>query len=142
MAALTKGGPDGTNRGDGVMNSRLALFVIATSFGVSSTIQAFWLEHLSGVPGSPRLAMHLLILNLVYWYVVALFAPLIIALALRLEARRTPWTRQALLHVVCAFAYSVVHTAAMLATRLVLFPDEVKEGVAASNWWRFAQKQY
>lgn len=49
------------------MNSRLALFVIATSFGVSSTIQAFWLEHLSGVPGSPHLALRLLILNLVYW---------------------------------------------------------------------------
>ena len=124
------------------MNSRLGLFLIATSFGVSSTIQAFWLERLGGIPASPALALHLLLLNLVYWYVVALFAPLVIALALRFEASHMAWPRQALLHIAGAFLYSVVHTAAMLATRALLFPEEVKMGVASASWWKYAQKQY
>jgi LytS/YehU family sensor histidine kinase len=133
---------DGTSRGDGVTNSRLALFIVATSFGVSSTIQAFWLERLAGIPATSMLALHLLLLNLVYWYVVALFAPLVIALALRFEASRIAWPRQALLHIAGAFTYSVVHTAAMLATRALLFPEEVHQGVAAASWWKYAQKQY
>ena len=56
------------------------LFVVATAFGVSSTIQAYWLQRLAN-DAVPHTALVLLVMNLSYWYVPALAAPLIMALA-------------------------------------------------------------
>ena len=107
------------------------LFTIATAFGVSSTIQAYWLQRLSkdmAVTGTP---LRLLILNLVYWYVPALSAPVIMALATRYQLGRVKWPVQALVHVPGALVYASLHSAAMLATRVVLFPG----GPVASGCW-------
>ena len=52
------------------------LLGIATVFGVSSTIQAYWLSRVSG--DNEPMGVHLLILNLVYWYVPALLAPIVV----------------------------------------------------------------
>ena len=62
------------------------LLGIATAFGISSTMQAYWLSRVSGEVEHMRL--HLVFLNLVYWYVPALLAPVIVSLATRYQVHR------------------------------------------------------
>src|SRR6186713_731863 len=105
------------------MNSRrgISLFVllgIATAFGVSSTIQAYYLAHARGM--NEPMTIQLFILDTVYWYVPALLAPIIIKVATRYQVGRTPWYALIGIHVTGALTYSVVHTSAMLATRALL----------------------
>jgi signal transduction histidine kinase len=97
------------------------LFVIATIFGVSSTIQAHWMARLEIHPHvMENHTARLLVLNLVYWYIPAVLAPIIMAFALRHPFDRSRWPRQLALHLMAALSYSVVHTAIMMATRLLL----------------------
>jgi len=56
------------------------LLAIATVFGVSSSIQAYFLQLATGEK-SPALFSHVMVLNMVYWYVPALVAPVIMWLA-------------------------------------------------------------
>jgi hypothetical protein len=108
---------------------------IATVFGVSSTIQAYWLSRVSGDHEPMR--FHLLVLNLVYWYVPALLAPAIVNLATRYQIRRGNVMRFALVHVTGALAYSLIHTAAMLGTRALLMNGHFTKG-----WWFAARVEY
>lgn len=111
------------------------LFLIATAFGVSSTIQAYLLTRVDG--GMPML-WHVAILNTVYWYVPALMAPFIMELATRFQIGRGQWHVSVPIHVAGAFAYSVIHTAAMFATRMVLMQGEAP----SRGWWWAAQVEY
>src|SRR5262245_14288722 len=63
------------------------LFGIATAFGISSSIQSYLLSAAAGEPIA-GMATHLLILNLVYWYVPALLAPAIMRVATRYQFGR------------------------------------------------------
>ena len=57
------------------------LFVIATAFGISSTLQAHWMDKLELHPHVIQDAItRLLVLNLVYWYIPALLAPVIMTM--------------------------------------------------------------
>jgi signal transduction histidine kinase len=97
------------------------LFVIATAFGISSTLQAHWMDKLELHPHVIQDAIaRLLVLNLVYWYIPALLAPLIMAFALRHPFDRVRWPRQLALHVTAALSYSIVHTTSMMAVRALL----------------------
>ena len=97
------------------------LFVIATAFGISSTLQAHWMDTLELHPHVMQNAIaRLLALNLVYWYIPALLAPIIMAFALRHPFDRIRWPRQLALHLTCALAYSVVHTTIMMTVRSLL----------------------
>jgi signal transduction histidine kinase len=97
------------------------LFVIATAFGISSTFQAYWMGRLEPHSSSmPYAIQRLLALNLVYWYIPALLAPIIMAFALRHPVDRSRWPRQVALHVAGALSYSIVHTAVMMATRALM----------------------
>src|SRR5215510_1702320 len=87
------------------------LLGIATVFGVSSTIQAYWLSRVTGDHEPMR--VHLLVLNLVYWYVPALLAPVIVKLATKYQIRRGRIATFAMVHLAGAMAYSLIHTAAM-----------------------------
>src|SRR5262249_12756184 len=93
------------------------LLGIATGFGVSSTIQAYWLSNVFAHNGPLR---NHLVLNLVYWYVPALLAPVIVSLATRYQIRRGRLMVFALVHVTGALAYSLLHTLAMLGADAVL----------------------
>src|SRR4029079_17706053 len=62
----------------------------------------------------------LLVLNLVYWYIPALLAPIIMAFALRHPFDRGRWARPLALHLTAALSYSIVHTAVMMAVRALL----------------------
>jgi len=92
------------------------LLLIATAFGVSSTFQAHWLVVLSHDSPTPPL-VHLLALNLVYWYIAALLAPVIMDFALRYQLGRVGWPVQIGVHVAGALVYSAVHTSLMVAMR-------------------------
>jgi signal transduction histidine kinase len=98
------------------------LFIIATVFAVSSTVQAYWISRLS----ADNLHLHnpwqLFVLNLVYWYIPALLAPVIMALADRYRVGRVSWGKLVLVHIPGALAYVVVHEAIMVGTRAVLVP--------------------
>jgi signal transduction histidine kinase len=97
------------------------LFVIATAFGISSTLQAHWMDKLELHPHVIQDAIaRLLVLNLVYWYIPALLAPIIMAFALRHPFDRMRWPRQLALHVTAALSYSIVHTTIMMAVRALL----------------------
>ncbi len=97
------------------------LFVIATAFGISSTLQAHWMDKLELHPHVIQDAIaRLLVLNLVYWYIPALLAPIIMAFALRHPFDRIRWPRQLALHLTAALSYSIVHTTIMMAVRALL----------------------
>ena len=65
---------------------RRALFVIATLFGLSSTLQSVLLLRINSEPSGPGDWIQLLVLNLAYWYVPALLAPVIMSIAVALPA--------------------------------------------------------
>ena len=111
------------------------LLGIATVFGVSSTIQAYWLSRVSG--DHEPMGVHLLILNLVYWYVPALLAPIVVRLATKYQIRRGRLTTFAAVHFTGALAYTLIHTAAMLGTRAVLMNGGFPKG-----WWYAARVEY
>jgi len=96
------------------------LFVIATAFGISSTFQAYWMDRLEPHRYPMQYAAaRLLALNLVYWYIPALLAPIIMAFALRHPIDRVRWWKQIAMHAAGALSYSVVHTAVMMAMRVM-----------------------
>jgi two-component system, LytTR family, sensor kinase len=113
------------------------LFVIATVFGVSSTLQAYWMAKLQIHPHVMENAMaRLLVLNLVYWYIPAVLAPIIMAFALRHPLDRMRWPRQLAPHLAAALAYSVVHTAIMMGVRtLLLIGQELPPNFP--GWWNY-----
>jgi two-component system LytT family sensor kinase len=117
------------------------LFVIATAFGVSSTFQAYWLDRITHDHAMPHTLLHLLALNLLYWYIPALLAPVIMSWAMRETLRQKKWPLQVLVHVAGALAYSVVHTAAMMALR-AMFLINSDLPPSYSSWWSYTLAQY
>jgi two-component system, LytTR family, sensor kinase len=118
------------------------LFVIATAFGISSTFQAYWLDRLSPhTHPMQNAALHLLAINLIYWYIPALLAPAIMAFALRHPFDRVRWPRQIALHISGALSYSVVHTALMQGVRAVLLRNEPPDP-DFPGWWTSSLLNY
>ena len=115
------------------------LFVIATAFGVSSTFQAYWLDEISHDNTMPHSLLHLFALNLVYWYIPALLTPVIMAWAVREQLARARWPVQVLVHAAGALAYSVVHTAVMMALRVALMHELP---APFDSWWSYTLAQY
>jgi two-component system LytT family sensor kinase len=120
------------------------LFTVATVLALSSTIQAWRLQALSGDQTwalTLRLMAQLMVLNTAYWFVPALVAPTIVAITRRYRLGHTRWTTTLGVHLAAAFAFSLVHTAAMLLTRAVLFPFGGRV-IATLSWSSYFQRQY
>jgi two-component sensor histidine kinase len=118
------------------------LFVIATAFGISSTVQAYWMGRLELHPVVMQNAIaRLLALNLVYWYIPALLAPILMAFALRHPFDRAHWPRQLAIHVGGALSYSLVHTAIMTALRVMLMMGE-KRPPSFPGWRNYILLSY
>jgi two-component system LytT family sensor kinase len=117
------------------------LFAIATAFAISSTFQAYWLDTLSHEHPMPHMIQHLVELNLVYWYIPALLAPMIMSFAVRHPFDRKRWPLQVLLHAMAALAYSVVHTAVMMVLRMILMRSETLPPTF-QGWWRVSLINY
>jgi two-component system LytT family sensor kinase len=117
------------------------LFVIATAFGVSSTFQAYWLDRITHEHALPHSLWYLFLVNLVYWYIPALLAPVIVAWAVRGPVARARWPMQVLVHAASALTYSVVHTGVMLGLRVALMP---LTGLPPDfeGWWHYALAMY
>ncbi len=93
------------------------MFVIATLFGLSSTLQVAMQMRISGesLKGEwPLLALA----NLIYWYIPATLAPIIMIVAVKYQLGRTTWWTQFAVHASGALLYSIVHTAIMTGVRL------------------------
>jgi two-component system LytT family sensor kinase len=119
----------------------LPLFAIATAFGVASTIEAYSLRLLQDWDAtSPRILLPLLGLNLVYWYVPALLAPTIMAVALRYRLGRVHWAKQVVVHVTGVLIYSVVHISVLLAARWLLFQEA--RPAMFPTFWHYARWTY
>ena len=82
----------------------------------------------------------LLGLNLTYWYIPALLAPSIMAIALRYQLGRVRWSTQLVVHVAGVFVYSVVHTTALLTMRALLFRETYPRDF--SSFWNYARMTY
>src|SRR5215470_13012049 len=99
----------------------LPLFIVATAFGASSTIQAYAIRVLEDGNTTLPSLFPLLGLNLVYWYVPALLASTIMAVALRYRLGKVRWSTQVGVHLAGVLVYSIVHTTVLLAVRWMLF---------------------
>jgi len=118
------------------------LVAIASILALSSTIQAWRLQMLNAPDErSLQLAFQLLALNGVYWFVPALLAPVVVAIAGRYRVGHTQWSTFVAVHVSLALAYSLVHTSLLLVTRALLFPYGGRV-MANVTWWSYLQKQY
>jgi signal transduction histidine kinase len=111
------------------------LLAIATAFGCSSTVQAYLLGATDG--RAPQMVGHLLVLNLVYWYVPALLAPAIMALAQRVQPGRVRWSTAIGVHLLAAAGYALLHTSVMEATRAYLMPE-----TPAGGWLHVAELEF
>jgi two-component system LytT family sensor kinase len=111
------------------------LLAIATAFGVSSSIQAHYLQLATGESAAALYSV--LALNTVYWYVPALAAPLIMSLASRYQLGRVRWPTLVGIHLTGALTYACIHTGAMLATRMVLIHRPPQLG-----WWHAAEVEF
>jgi two-component system, LytTR family, sensor kinase len=113
------------------------LFGIATAFGLSSSLQSYLLSATAGERvGS--MAFHVVILNLVYWYVPALMAPIIMRMATRYQFARGHGWKPFAVHITGALVYSVIHSVAMIATRVVVM-QQIRP---ARGWWFAARVEY
>jgi signal transduction histidine kinase len=109
------------------------LFIIATVFGVSSTVQAYWIGRLSNDHDwHAHNVAQLLVLNLTYWYVPALLAPLIMSVATRYRLGRASFGTLALVHVPGALVYAGIHELVMVAVRFAIVPG----GSVRTGCWR------
>jgi two-component system LytT family sensor kinase len=99
---------------------RRAIFLIATGFGLSSSVQSVLMTRLRGEPLTGNEWLQALVLNLAYWYVPALLAPVIMRIAARYQLGRTSWSTQIAVHVSGVLLYSLIHTSSMFALRAVL----------------------
>src|ERR1700730_5966560 len=120
---------------------RSTWFLAATAFGVSSTLQVYWLERGAQHPAGSSYVLGLFLLNLIYWYVPAALGPFIIALSLLYHPDRIPVRRVVLVHIAGVLVYSWVHTAIMQLARGLL-SGLVPAQKASEGWWKFAQHHY
>jgi two-component system, LytTR family, sensor kinase len=119
----------------------LLLFVIATAFGLSSAFQSYLLGRVMHDSPISHEIMWTLALNLIYWYIPALLAPVIMAGATNEQLGRQRWPVQVLVHVTGALAYSIVHTAVMMALRAAVIAQVGLPG-DFPGWWDFTLGHY
>jgi two-component system, LytTR family, sensor kinase len=116
------------------------VFAAVTPLVFFSTLQAYRLTSLNlRVPMDIEVGK-LFLLNLAYWYIPAVLTPTIFRLAHRFRVDGPHWMRALAVHALCACTFSVVHAAAMLATRLLLYENGGKSPYVA--WTSFVQRRY
>ncbi|MEO6213424.1 MAG: histidine kinase [Vicinamibacterales bacterium] len=116
------------------------VFGAATLLGLFSTLQAYRLTSLNFKDAMDIQPGSLLVLNLAYWYVPAALTTVIFRLVHRFRVDQDRWIRAVAVHALAAGAFSVLHTAAMLGVRAMLWPAAGKyPGV---GWTTFVQRIY
>jgi two-component system, LytTR family, sensor kinase len=116
------------------------VFGAATLLGLFSTLQAYRLTSLNFSDGLRITLGALLVLNLAYWYVPAASTAAIFRLAHRFRLEQDRWIRSLAVHALAAGVFSIVHAAAMISVRAMLWPSAGKyPGV---GWTTFVQRVY
>jgi signal transduction histidine kinase len=117
------------------------VFLIATVLGMFSTAQAYRLSSLGPRPALDEAELvPLLLLNLGLWYVPAALTRPIFSIAAHVRLDTDRWVRALATHAAAAFAFSIIHSTAMLALRALLWPEMRK--IPAPAWLDYAQSSY
>lgn len=116
------------------------VFATATVLGVFSTLQAYRLTRLAADKPMDIHLAQLLTLNLTYWYVPALCAPLLFRFSHRFPLDAPGWGRSLAAHAGAAFLFSIVHGAAMLGVRALLWESAGRP--PSVPWGPFVQRIY
>jgi len=117
------------------------VFLVATLLGLFSAAQSYRLLTLNPKARVDGIELgSVVILNLCLWYVpAALIGPIFrVADRFRLDGQR--WLRAIAFHAGAAVAFSIIHVSAMLAVRVLLWPDMLE--MPAPKWMSYAQDQY
>src|SRR5262245_1907505 len=116
------------------------VFAAATPLVFFSTLQSYRLYSLNlKVPMDIEVGK-LFILHLAYWYVPVALTPTIFRLAHRFRIDSAHWARALLAHAFFATAFSIVHCACMVATRMLLWENGGKSPYV--SWATYLQRQY
>ena len=114
------------------------LFAIATVMACSSTLQAWRLAVLTGKYATAPMVARLAAVNFAYWYVPALAALPILALAQRLRRAEIRPAALIAIHTCGAFVYAVIHSAAMMCTHIA-----IQDSMHPLSWWlKQAQRDF
>jgi signal transduction histidine kinase len=108
---------------------------IATALGVFSSFLAYRLTLTVGRDASFWRA--LVLLNVAYWYIWALFSPAIVWMARRFPFERQRWGRALAVHGVGVTVCSLTHIAAVEAIRYWLFAAHLPPGF---SWWMAVER--
>jgi two-component system LytT family sensor kinase len=116
------------------------VFLAATPLALFSSLQSYRLTTLNLRAPMEIQIGKILVLNFLYWYVPAALTPMIFRLAHRFRLDGPRWMRALGVHALCAVTFSVVHCAAMIATRAVLLEYS---GKSPYVWWTsYIQRQF
>lgn len=110
---------------------------VATVLGVFSTFQAYNYVTLF-TERKPRM-LHLLALNMTYWYAWAMLVPGILWLARRYRFERNTWRRAAAVHAVGVVVFTFAHAVLTVSVREPLI---AAFGWRPARWWSQFQELF
>lgn len=117
------------------------VFGAATLLGVFSTLQVYRLSTLNINDQINIQVWRLLALNLAYWYVPATLTSTIFRIARRFPLDAPGWPRALAVHALTAVGFSIIHLAAMIGMRAILWPGRMFPGYGGS-WTSAVQRTY
>ncbi len=112
----------------------LQLFVIATFLGVFLASQQYIMLN---IQGEKMPLIGVLIFSMPFWYLWALFAPLVVWLARRVPLVRTHWVSKVAAHVLIASVLAFLHSLILVAIQVALQPAASEEMLAQPFWKLF-----
>jgi sensor histidine kinase YesM len=112
----------------------LQLFAIATFLGAFLASQQYIMLNLQGEK-MPLIGV--LIFSMPFWYLWALFAPLVVWLARRIPLVRTHWVSKVAAHVLIASVLAFLHSLILVAIQVALQPAASEEMLAQPFWKLF-----
>jgi two-component system, LytTR family, sensor kinase len=115
------------------------VFGAATLLGIFSTLQAYRLTALNINEKMDIVVWRLLVLNLALWYVPAALTGSIFRIAQHFRVDTTGWPRALGVHALAAITFSIIHLAAMMGVRAVLWPGMF---TGYGSWTSFVQRSY
>src|SRR3954465_13477662 len=116
------------------------VFGAATVLGLFSSLQAYRLSTLSYSERMDIQIGRLVVLNLALWYIPAVFTPVIFRMCERFKLETGRWARVLGAHILGAGAFSLIHGAAMVAVRALLWPHMPLP--ANVPWATYVQRSY
>ena len=117
------------------------VFLVATLLGLFSAAQSYRLLTLNPNARVDGIELgSVVILNLCLWYVPAVLIGPIFRIAARFRLDGNRWLRAIAIHAGAAVAFSIFHVSAMLAVRVLLWPDMLQ--MPLPKWMSYAQDQY